>query len=103
MRVIENARERHSRAGTSFQQYQDYRFRILSSSLRQRIPSRLANRSVQTATPPRRETSRDRAALTLLALAGNLQRSVHLTRAERTTGWGVFEMLLTRFVEIRHA
>jgi hypothetical protein len=46
-------------------------------------------------------TWRDRAALSLLALAGNLQSGRHLSRSERTQAWGIFEALLLRFIDSR--
>jgi len=47
------------------------------------------------------QIQRDRAALTLLGLAANLQQSASLSQAEHATGWAVFERLLALFVEMR--
>jgi len=62
-----------------------------------KIPPRPANRRAKTHTPLRL-TWRDRAALGMLGLAGNLQGARHLTAMERAAGWDVFAGLLRRFV-----
>ena len=50
-----------------------------------------------------RLTWSDRAALNLLALAGNLQEAHHLTMAERQGGWTVFDRVLRRFIDAIHS
>jgi hypothetical protein len=48
-------------------------------------------------------TWRERAALSMMALAGNLQQSRHLSPRDRARAWGLFAALLARFVDSRHA
>lgn len=43
----------------------------------------------------------DRAALSMLALAGNMQEGQHLSARDRAQGWGVFAALCRRFVASR--
>jgi len=66
------------------------------------VPPRPANRPGRTQTPARGANQRDRTALTLLGLAGNLQQSATLSSAERTVGWALFQKLLLRFLEVRY-
>jgi len=64
------------------------------STYRPKIPQRAANRTTKT-----QMTWRDRAALSLLALAGNLQAAQHLSRRDEVQGWGLFSVLLQEFIE----
>jgi len=73
-----------------------------STVLYRKIPPRPANRPGRTQTPARGANQRDRTALTLLGLAGNLQQSATLSSAERTVGWALFQKLLLRFLEVRY-
>ena len=67
----------------------NYRRRL---PLSRKIPPRPANRHAR--------NGRDRMALCLLSLAGNLQESAHLSRRDRRTGWAVFAVLLSRLLEV---
>lgn len=79
----------------------EYRQRRVVSIPNRKVPPRPANREARTTAPCL--TWADYAALAMLALAMQLQGSIHLSVLERQGGWAVFGALLNRFVDAQHS
>ena len=93
MQRVKNAAGRAATTATTNRR-SVYPSRNEKSTRHRRISPRSANRQKQ--------TPRDRTALTLLCLAGSLQRSIHITPDDRRYGWVLFAELLRYFVGLCH-